>query len=281
MEMKFNIDPASGHPLIPVYINGEGPFEFHLDTGGGYTALTTRVAEDLGLEMIDMKDAKAAAIGGLVSIKSAKVDSFRIGTETFEDEGVIVMDFEATSCSSFDGIIGHSMLKHYRMLLDYESMVFRLENSNGRSLKDKIDWMEFRYLRDSHLVGVPVHINGQGPSEFAIDTGSGGNVMTPTMAKELGLDHMPPDGDSGCSEGRCEGVAGVAVGYGTTVDTISIGPAEQTRLVIGVIDLKIVSPKGKVIENGIIGYPFLKDFELIIDYPQERFALIDRRSTHT
>jgi hypothetical protein len=57
------------------------------------------------------------------------------------------------------------------------------------------------------------------------------------------------------------------------VDSLSVGRAVQNNVMLGVIDLQVMSQTGKKIDYGIIGYPFLKDYELILDYPNQRFAL--------
>ena len=41
---------ASGHMLIPVTINGDGPYEFILDTGASHTAIASAVAEQYGFQ---------------------------------------------------------------------------------------------------------------------------------------------------------------------------------------------------------------------------------------
>ena len=64
------------------------------------------------------------------------------------------------------------------------------------------------------------------------------------------------------------------MGYGAMVRSISIGSARLSDTIMGVIDLGVISPNGEKIDYGIIGFPFLKDYELVIDYPKQRLALI-------
>ncbi|MHA2406372.1 MAG: hypothetical protein ACXACH_06435, partial [Candidatus Hermodarchaeia archaeon] len=67
----------------------------------------------------------------------------------------------------------------------------------------------------------------------------------------------------------------VATGFGTTLNQLSVGQATQQTMDVGVIDLKVVSPRGDKIDYGVLGYPFLKNYTLVIDYPNTRFALIN------
>ncbi|MHA1575936.1 MAG: aspartyl protease family protein, partial [Candidatus Thorarchaeota archaeon] len=80
-------------------------------------------------------------------------------------------------------------------------------------------------------------------------------------------------------------VEGVARGLGGDVqlqmgklNSLSVGSAKITDTQVVVIDSSKVSPKGKLIENGIIGYSFLKNFETVIDYPSKQISFIDERS---
>ncbi|MHA2179513.1 MAG: retroviral-like aspartic protease family protein [Candidatus Thorarchaeota archaeon] len=280
MKLNFNIDPASGHVHVPASVNGEGPFYFTLDTGAGYTTISKTLAEKLGIEISADEKKKAMGAGGNpVPVSNAKIEEFSIGSETFLNENMMVIDFDAIfkgrGCAT-GGVIGHDILKHYRVSVNYETSTLTLDKENGGAVDGKYDWIDFNYLADVHLVGIPVGINGDGPFTLILDTGSSGNVITPTLAESIGLSEKPPEGipgPSGCSGGDCEGIGGRVTGYATMVDSLSVGRAVQNNVMLGVIDLQVMSQTGKKIDYGIIGYPFLKDYELILDYPNQRFAL--------
>jgi hypothetical protein len=173
-------------------------------------------------------------------------------------------------------------MKDYRVSVDYRTKLLKLEKQKEDTSKDdKVDWINFEYIVD-HLVGVPVHIDGKGPFDFVLDTGSGGDVLTPTIAKELGYSQNQAMGvmkvvnpsTQGCANG-CQGIGGAVTGYPIQVDRLSIGSITHNNAIMGVIDLKLVSPRGDTIQNGIIGYPFMRNLELIIDYPNKRLAFIE------
>ncbi|MFW9963962.1 MAG: aspartyl protease family protein [Candidatus Sifarchaeia archaeon] len=274
--MKIKLGEESGHPHIPVMINGKGPFTFVLDTGASVSTLSKSLAEELGISTYEGDKKKAAGVGGkIIPIQTARLDTLEIGTLSLKDEEVGVMDFQACGTS---GVIGYSTLKDYTMRLHYGSLDLTLEKRNGGDPKDSLDWISFKYLQDSHLIGVPVHINNHGPFDFILDTGSSGNVMTPLNAKEIGVPDMSsaePIEGQGCSGGECSGVGGTVRGYAVKVGKLAIGSAELNDTLMGVIDLAVVSPDGKKIDYGIIGYPFLKNYELVIDYPEKKLALVE------
>ena len=54
-----------------------------------------------------------------------------------------------------------------------------------------IEWQKFVFLNDTHLVGVPVKINGSKALDFVLDTGAGGTVITQHLAEKLELTTQP------------------------------------------------------------------------------------------
>ncbi len=283
MNIKFEIDPRSGHVHVPVMINGKGPFTFTLDTGASATTISKSLADQMGIEIYEGEKKQAGGAGGkLIPVQAAKPQKFTIGDETFVNEEVGVIDFEAIFGDIgrlTDGVIGHTMLKHYLLTIDYASSTITLTKGTESSVNG-VNWTSFKYVGDSHLVLVPVFVNDQGPIDLVLDTGSGGNIITPSVAEDIGIAQNKPEsptGSGGFSDGECRGVGGVVTGYGVTVERLSVAGKSQSDIMVGIIDLKVMSPTGKKIDFGIIGYPFLKDFRLLLDYPNQRFALIDQR----
>ncbi len=268
MEIQFKLDKATHHIHVPVYVNGEGPYDFTLDTGAVKTTLSKTLSEKLGLKTYELPDRKMEGLAAM----AAKVNSLQIGSDTFDDEEVMIIDFKSVLPGCTDemgGVIGHTTLKHYKMSINYPTQTLRLEPSSSVSTKDdSIRWSPFNYIKDTHMVGIPVSINGQGPFEFVLDTGAGGTVITPKLANELELNLNPFDG-------ICRGIGGDAEGHLATLDQVSVGGVNVEEHPVIVIDMEKISPKCHLIPDGILGYPFLKQFEFVIDYPQEKFAFID------
>ncbi|MHA2233442.1 MAG: aspartyl protease family protein, partial [Candidatus Hodarchaeales archaeon] len=271
--IPFKLSKTSNHISVPVFVNEKGPFDFTLDTGATATTLSKSLADELGVETYDDDKEETRAIG--IPHKSAKVKSLTIGPDTFKAEEILVIDFATVlgpHGTNVKGVIGHTTLKEYKMSVNYRTKMMSLEkNINGESLKDeRIHWTGFEYIEDSHLVGVPVFINGSGPFTFVVDTGAGGTVITSQLAEKLELSLDSSD------------VQVLAPGGGTggnfaVLEQLSVASAVQENASVVVLDLKAVSPRGGLIHNGILGYPFLKDYETVIDYPNKNFAFINQR----
>lgn len=269
MEIEVKPEINMGHVNIPVSVNGQGPFSFVLDTGASVTTVGKRKAEELGIKTREGSRSEARGIGGGIPVQYADVE-VGIASLKFEKDEVYVLDFDAIfqGHGSRDGVFGFTTLKHCTMSLSYKNESFKLHK--GKSQRN-LDWIPFEYIKDSHLIGLPVHIDENGPYTFVLDTGAGGTVMDPTLAKKLGLDIQPV-------QGIARGLGGDVQLKMASINSLSVGSAMLTNNQVVILDMTKVSPKGKLIENGIVGYDFLKNFETVIDYPSKRIAFIDEQN---
>jgi len=262
-----------GHVHIPVNVNGQGPFTFVVDTGASMTTLGKTLAEKLAVETRDGSRTEARGVGGGIPVQYTDVE-ISVDRLRFDKDEVYILDFQAIfqGLGTREGVFGHSTLKHCTMSLSYRNLRFKL--SKGKSDRD-LEWIPFEYASDSHLICAPVQINGNDPYPFVLDTGAGSTVVTPEFAQKLGLDVQVIE------QGIARGLGGDMQLSLASIDSLSVGTSEITKEQVAVIDMSKVSPKGKLIENGIIGYNFLRNFETIIDYPEHRLAFIDERISQT
>ncbi len=272
MEIEVKIEIGTRLVKVPVKVNSHGPFTFDLDTGASTTTLTPQLAESLGITIRKGKRPEARGIGGGIPTEYADV-AIGVGSLEFEKDEVYILDVNALlkSTGGRDGVLGYTTLKHCIMSLSYNKQLFKLNKTDSKIQGNGIDWSPFEYIKESHLVGIPVHINGQGPFSFVVDTGAGNTVITPKLAKMLGIEAL-------AVPGIARGIGGdIELKLGA-VESLSVGSSKITNSQVVVLDLSKVSPKGCLIENGIIGFDFLKNFETIIDYPNKQFSFVDERT---
>jgi len=177
VKVKFRL-AGGAQPLIllPVQVNGDGPFEFILDTGAGTSLLSSDLAKKLKIKIISTKEGQSA--GGKISVSLAKVDSLAVGQAKLDDVDVGIVDLTHignTIGTKIDGDIGYNFLKHFRITIDYHDCEIRLDEPRriqrlGRSSKAEVP-MRLASLAKPLLL-VDVHANGHGPFQFAIDTGT-------------------------------------------------------------------------------------------------------------
>jgi len=270
-KLKFRL-AGGAQPLIllPVRVNGEGPFEFILDTGAGTSLLSSELGKKLNLKIISTKEGQSA--GGKVSVSLAKVDSLAIGEAKLDDLDVGIVDLSQiakTIGTRIDGDVGYNFLKHFRIAIDYHDCEIRLNAPRrierlGRSSKAEVP-MRLASLAKPLLL-VDVHANDRGPFQFAIDTGTSTTAISPELAQQLGLKSSPMG--SGTTAG-----AQVSVAAGS-LKSFQLGGAQVDDLVVVVADFfAMLSQTVGARLDGIVGYNFLRNFKVVIDYPGERFRL--------
>jgi len=270
-KVKFRL-AGGAQPLIllPVQVNGDGPFEFILDTGAGTSLLSSDLAKKLKIKIISTKEGQSA--GGKISVSLAKVDSLAVGQAKLDDVDVGIVDLTHignTIGTKIDGDIGYNFLKHFRITIDYHDCEIRLDEPRriqrlGRSSKAEVP-MRLASLAKPLLL-VDVHANGHGPFQFAIDTGTSTTAIAPELAQQLGLKSSPVGP-------LTTGGAQVNVTAGT-LESFKVGRAGVDDLVVVVADFfAMLSQAVGAKLDGIVGYNFLRNFRVVMDYPSEKFRL--------
>jgi len=116
----------------------------------------------------------------------------------------------------------------------------------------------------SHQIVVEVKISGKGPFNMLVDTDTDPSAIDSTTAKELGLDV----GSRGAP--ATGGGMQTSTVYPTRLPSLELGAVSAKDIVAAVIDLKKISDRiGKPIQ-GVLGYSFLKDRIIQIDYPNSK-----------
>jgi len=269
--VKFRL-AGGAQPLIllPVKVNGQGPFEFILDTGAGTSLLSPETAQKVGAKIISAKEGHSA--GGKVSVSLAKVDSLAVGETKLEDVDVGIVDLSQiakTIGAPIDGDLGYNFLNRFQITIDYGQCEIRFDDPKraddlGRSARTEVP------LRLAHpakpLILVDAYLNGRGPFQFAIDTGTSTTAITPELGKQLGMAGSPvgPVTTGGTHVDVTAGsVQAFAIG-GAKVDNMAVIVADFFTMLNQAVGAKL---------DGIVGYNFLRNYKVVIDYPSEVFRL--------
>src|SRR5256714_14753683 len=108
------------------------------------------------------------------------------------------------------------------------------------------------------LILLQVHVNRQGPFDFILDTGAGTSLLAAELAKKLDIKII------GSKEGESAG-GKVSVSL-AKVDSLAVGETLLPDVDVGIVDLKQIGKTIGAQIDGDLGYNFLKQFRITIDY---------------
>lgn len=98
-----------GRILVPVTINGLGPFRMLVDTGANRTTITTDVAQRLGLDLAKAPTVVLNGVTGSATVPAVAIERMRAGDLMLDDQQVPVV--EPHLISGADGILGVAGLR--------------------------------------------------------------------------------------------------------------------------------------------------------------------------
>ena len=114
--VKIKLDSLS-MIIVPVSINGSGPYDFLLDTGCAKSIVDQKLADHLGLSRVGEK----TVVGALASAKMSvvHVDSLSVAGLTATGGEIFSSDHAATVTGKVRGILGEDFLRNFDLLIDY------------------------------------------------------------------------------------------------------------------------------------------------------------------
>lgn len=106
--------------LLPVKINGSGPYTFIFDTGASCCCIATEVARKLKIKK--RKKVPASGADGSYEAYHGVASTISIGRALRRNIDVAIFDFDTLRKvdENIAGIIGYNFLRSYTIIIDYE-----------------------------------------------------------------------------------------------------------------------------------------------------------------
>ena len=128
-QVRFEL--AYGVPLVPVHLNGRGPFRFVLDTAASKTIVDSGLARELGLSL--GPETMGLGAGGLLPVRLTRIGVLRVGELELRDLEVGVADLSGLSRVlgvRVEGILGYDFFAGAVLTIDYKRRVLRVERAS-------------------------------------------------------------------------------------------------------------------------------------------------------
>jgi predicted aspartyl protease len=157
-----------GRIMAPVYVNGQGPFAFVVDTGASRSAIAPRLARELELLADPTRMMTLRGVTGAAEVPSLRLARLQVGDLVFDDLQVPVV--QPGIFAEADGILGVEGLERACLQADFVRQTFQIGGDGCPQASE--DWLRVRAdLRFGGLLAVKGRVK-RVPVKVIIDTGA-------------------------------------------------------------------------------------------------------------
>ena len=275
-ESRVAIVVAHDKTLVPVRFDGARELHLILDTGMGYDGV---LLFRPGLkDSIGMRHPIAAKIGGAGGGPPSEAlfsdsMSFRIGDAGFENQRVIVLAGGAMATGTADGVIGYSVLGHYAVAIDFDSLTLTLHEPQGFTPAPGWTSLALEFGKnDLPFVTTSIVVRDEPPVSLRsyIDCASSETIellLRPGM--KFTLPKRTEDADLG------RGLSGDIRGKRGVISRLILGPYALRQVRAAFVPAEIRSKAGSA--DAVLANAALRRFNLVFDYAHSRLLIRPNR----
>jgi predicted aspartyl protease len=251
--------------FIKVNINGKEE-NFILDSGAPTTVLNSKHFEtkETGTEI--------KGVTGSTNLNYVELESLNWNGIITNDTKVISMDLshlEKSTEREFKGLIGQSLLKEYELYLDYNKKELTVTSKvNGEWNTNKKPSAEFEFQYGGHIPIIVTKIDGK-DFKFGLDTGASRNLLEKEGFTKLSKEIYKSLGSTnllGADKNSKE------------INSIEISECSINNIVLKemafvISDISHLKDGYNLDINGLLGYPFLSQQKISIDFKNQKIYL--------
>lgn len=276
---------------VPITVNDDGIFfmakvngvqgTFALDTGADGILLTDEFANRAGLKTVGKSSAEG--IGGEIKTLSRHANSIDFGNGDVLSNGLIYTENsdyrEGKFNQKIDGFFGSDFLAGARVNLNLGAQTMSIGPSDEAATAPSGGYVVAVDL--SHgTPTVPLQLDGKLTVDAAMDTGSSAGTLISAKVRDHGIIMVSAASDLSSGAGEIanhgflggnrtiEGVGGETENvYCGSLDKVAVGPfIYQNNL--------ICESQHRSLNDALLGYDFLKNFDYIFDYHHGTIVMI-------
>jgi len=129
-QVNFELAPPNDAAIIvPVKINGKGPYKFVLDTGATFTCIDQKLVDELKLPEWRGQLGVGVIVPKGGNVKLVKLDTFEVGNSKATDLKACAIEFSRLQTDGLDarGLVGLNFLKSFHVNIDFKKNVLHLD----------------------------------------------------------------------------------------------------------------------------------------------------------
>lgn len=253
----------NNHIYVEAMVNGKGPYNFLVDTGG-HTLLSPRVVHEVGLKSVGTATTSGAGEGTETS-GFAQVDEIAIGPVKMRDQMGFTTEIYKPAIEGVpvDGMVGFELFRRLAVVVDYGRQTLTFTDFAHFDPKGLGTAIPFKFY--DHLPNVEGKVDDL-PARFDIDTGSRAEVdiTSPFVARM----NLRARFSKGVSAVTGWGVGGPSRSYVVRMPSLTLGTVRVDGPTAGLSEDKGGSISDPNYE-GNVGSGFLKRFVVSFDYSKQ------------
>lgn len=260
---QMDIDVDSGSPVVNVYVNGNGPLPFILDTGG-HAILTADAARQLGISG-EGQGASGGGGQGTIGLQFGRLQSLKLGDAELADLAVFIIPYDKSFSdrgpgkTPLAGILGLEIFERFVVTIDYAHHTLRLQTPQSYVAPAGQTALPIVFQDDEPLTSASADgVRGL----FGIDTGNSGRTV---LFGDFLRGHGFLARYNGGAATQSTGTGGAV--YSTTfrLRELTFGGLTMHDFVTNFVSQKTGSFSSRT-EAGNIGHDVLAQFTVTFDY---------------
>lgn len=263
--VKF--EQRSNHLIIvPVFLNGQGPFDFMLDTGSNTTLVQLQLGRELGLRAID-RSVITTAVNSQVVLRS-RLRNLTLGAQSVEELEVLFTDLnEIRSLNPrIRGVLGQNFLSKFNYILNNRARQIEFEEDHELEKQLLGPHLEVELNEGKILVIVSQKSPGKRALRFVLDAGASAPVVFEKASRKPDL-HIVYDDNMWVTAYTSAGSGFVRSGI---LPSIHIGSQTLLNLPVAIISNRTANEER--IEDGLLPTSL---FDSIYFNDKERFVILN------
>ena len=284
-QVSFTFTTQRNLLIVAVRLNGQGPYNFLLDTGVATSLITDPALAD-SLHLLRGQEYRLMGMGG----EDSGLRAYETAGVRVELPGVVaprltlmvlssdVLDLSSYAAMPIHGLLGSELFQSLVVAIrPQQSQLVCYDPARYQAPKGR-RWSTLPLLIDHNKAYLTAEVEqlatsslGPLPLQLVLDTGAGHALSLETSAdRRLHLPAARLRTDLG------RGLTGVVSGYVGRVASVRLGSYHLPQVLTSFPDSTQVHERLNAAERhrqGNLGYEMLKRFDMVIDYPHQRLLL--------